>query len=168
MEGDLLGLDFGPTPLSKQAASQGPQAFPQSQPVVGQLNPLTVQLPPPQMQQPSFAVQLPQPPSQIPPPAMLILPTVTQTTPSAAQHPTHDMQSGQAAADQHLSINAAANFSTLSGQNSSNTQNELVWRPSRSADEIKDPVLKEIQEKFGGCWKLVRSDPYDEYLKAAG
>ncbi|XP_012935469.1 clathrin coat assembly protein AP180 [Aplysia californica] len=32
----------------------------------------------------------------------------------------------------------------------------------------QDPRLKEILEKFGGRWKMVRSDPYDEYLKALG
>ncbi|XP_013067937.2 fatty acid-binding protein homolog 8-like [Biomphalaria glabrata] len=35
-------------------------------------------------------------------------------------------------------------------------------------EEPSTEVLKEIQAKFGGRWKLVRSDPYAEYLKAAG
>ncbi|XP_059169292.1 fatty acid-binding protein homolog 8-like [Physella acuta] len=43
-----------------------------------------------------------------------------------------------------------------------------------SAPETKPEVsasdadLKQIEAKFGGQWKLVRSDPYDEYLKAVG
>jgi len=31
-----------------------------------------------------------------------------------------------------------------------------------------DPRLEEIKEKFGGKWKMVRSDPYDDYLKSLG
>jgi len=34
--------------------------------------------------------------------------------------------------------------------------------------EPQDPRLKEVEEKFGGKWKMVRSDPYDEYLKSLG
>jgi len=31
-----------------------------------------------------------------------------------------------------------------------------------------DPRLEEIKEKFGGKWKMVRSDPYGDYLKSLG
>ena len=29
-------------------------------------------------------------------------------------------------------------------------------------------ALKEIQDKFGGTWKLARSEKFDEYLEAMG
>lgn len=35
-------------------------------------------------------------------------------------------------------------------------------------EKPQDPRLKEIEEKFGGRWRMVRSDPYDEYLKTLG
>jgi len=35
-------------------------------------------------------------------------------------------------------------------------------------EKPQDPRLKEIENRFGGRWRMVRSDPYDEYLKTLG
>lgn len=44
-------------------------------------------------------------------------------------------------------------------------EHKKVNEPTTAVD---DPRLHEIMEKFGGRWKMVRSDPYDEYLKSLG
>lgn len=141
MEGDLLGLGFDPTPQTAATTNLTSQA-----PTPTQLSP-SAQTP----------VQPPAPTLQVEPAqSQQALPQTTATT-------------------QQTTTTAAPTTSTTSSGAPSPTVAPTtappVVKPAMfvlKEEEPGNPVLKEIQAKFGGRWKLARSDLYDEYLKAAG
>lgn len=59
------------------------------------------------------------------------------------------------------------------GETSAETGNEsvsgqAVKEPAQGTSGVVKEKLKEIESLFGGKWRLLRSDPYGEYLKAIG
>ncbi|BFZ18619.1 hypothetical protein BsWGS_21658 [Bradybaena similaris] len=119
-----------------------------------------------------------QPPSQVLPQSQFPVAATQQTTLfSNAQQPAAQHQQVPAVGQQLQFTVEPIQATTTSSNNidptigstvtTKSTAHE-VWKPSPLHDEPKNPVLREIKEKFSGRWKLIRSDPYDEYLKAAG
>lgn len=153
MEGDLLGLGLEQPTVSNKTL-----------PVV-------------QLFESSF-LQAQQPPSHVQHPAQFPAVAAQPTTSFinvqqlAAQHqqvPAMRQQSQSTVKPIQATITSSNNIDPTAGSTvaTKSTAHE-IWKPSPVHDEPKDPVLREIREKFSGRWKLIRSDPYDEYLKAAG
>ncbi|CAG5119018.1 unnamed protein product [Candidula unifasciata] len=164
MEGDLLGLGFEQSNVSNTS----PQEVQQFESTFLQLHHLSGHVAPPSQFQTSSVQQLPfvnvhQPPAQFQNVA------VQQQESSVLQQSLQETKPDETTVVSKKSVEDTQNLAITEQKtaNISPTTNE-VWKPSPLQDGPSDPILREIKEKFSGRWKLIRSDPYDEYLKAAG
>ncbi|CAL1537717.1 unnamed protein product [Lymnaea stagnalis] len=142
MEGDLLGFGFDPTPQTTAPAN--------------------LQVSPPSQISPQAGFSPPAPAPVQAAPTVPAIPAQTQQSQSPPPQSAPTVQQTPAAVSAPPTTSSGSPPPTAAPSSAKPTMFVL------KEEEPGSPVLKEIQAKFGGRWKLARSDSYDEYLKAAG